>query len=53
MEATDRTQYSASASLLGYIYQCRLSLLETLKCSRRIHTDFEGRWKASLCQRDR
>jgi hypothetical protein len=31
MEATDRTQYSASASLLGYIYQCRLALLETLK----------------------
>ncbi len=31
MEATDRTQYSASASLLGYIYQCRLALLEALK----------------------
>lgn len=31
MGATDRTQYSASASLLGYIYQCRLALLETLK----------------------
>ena len=31
MKATDRTQYSASASLVGYIYQCRLALLETLK----------------------
>lgn len=31
MEATDRTRYSASASLLGYIYQCRLALLEALK----------------------
>ena len=24
----DRSQYSATASLLGYIYQCRLALLE-------------------------
>lgn len=31
MDGTDRTKYSASASLLGYIYQCRLALLETLK----------------------
>ncbi len=31
MAGTDRTQYSASASLVGYIYQCRLALLETLK----------------------
>ena len=27
----DRSQYSAAASLLGYIYQCRLALLESLK----------------------
>lgn len=27
----DRSQYSAAASLLGYIYQCRLALLEFLK----------------------
>ncbi len=31
MESTDRTRYSASAPLLGYIYQCRLALLESLK----------------------
>lgn len=31
MKATDKTQYSASAPLLGYFYQCRLALLETLK----------------------
>ena len=27
----DRSHYSAAASLLGYIYQCRLALLESLK----------------------
>ncbi|NHZ45188.1 hypothetical protein [Nitratidesulfovibrio liaohensis] len=27
----DRSQYSAAASLPGYIYQCRLALLESLK----------------------
>jgi hypothetical protein len=27
----NRSQYSAAASLLGYIYQCRLALLESLK----------------------
>lgn len=27
----DRSQYSAAASLLGYIYQCRIALLESLK----------------------
>lgn len=27
----DRTPYSAAASLCGYLYQCRLALLETLK----------------------
>ena len=27
----DRSPYSAAASLLGYIYQCRLALLESLK----------------------
>lgn len=27
----DRSQYSAAESLLGYIYQCRLALLESLK----------------------
>ncbi len=27
----DRSQYSAAASLLGYIYQCRLALLESIK----------------------
>ena len=31
MESTDRTRYSAPEPLLGYIYQCRLALLESLK----------------------
>ena len=27
----NKSKYSASASMLGYFYQCRLALLETLK----------------------
>ncbi len=31
MKAHGKSKYSAASSLLGYLYQCRLALLETLK----------------------
>ncbi len=31
MEAHGKSKYSAAASLLGYLYQCRFALWETLK----------------------
>jgi len=31
MEAHGKSKYSATSSLLGYLYQCRLALLETFK----------------------
>lgn len=33
MVSDGKTKYSASDSLVGYLYQCRVALLETLKSS--------------------